>query len=37
MVKKMNGVTEWYCAPYEVTEENFIQAILETDEYSRNK
>ena len=28
MVKKMNGVTEWYCAPYEVTEENFIQAIF---------
>lgn len=37
MVKKMNGVTEWYCAPYEVTEENFIKAILETDEYSKNK
>lgn len=37
MVHKMNGVTEWYCAPYEVTEENFIKAILDTDEYSKNK
>ena len=34
---KMNGVTEWYCTPYEVTEENFIKAILDTDEYSKNK
>lgn len=37
MVQKMNGVTEWYCTPYEVTEENFIKAILDTDEYSKNK
>jgi len=36
-ILKMNGVTEWYCTPYEVTEENFIKAILDTDEYSKNK
>ena len=37
MVSRMNGVTEWYCTPYEVTEEEFVKAILDTDEYSKSR
>lgn len=37
MVSRMNGVTEWYCTPYEVTEEEFFKAILDTDEYSKSR
>ena len=37
MVHKMNGVTEWYCAPYEITEEDFVKAIIDTDQYSQKR
>lgn len=37
MVQKMKGIKEWYCAPYKITEEDFIKAIIDTDEYSKNK
>ena len=29
---RANGITEWSCVPYEVTEEKFVQAVLECDE-----
>lgn len=32
MAAKANGTTEWGCAPYEVTEDKFVQAVLECDE-----
>lgn len=35
MVDKAEGVTEWHCAPYEITKEKFIKAILDTDKYGR--
>ncbi|AOZ74972.1 hypothetical protein OSC52_08445 [Clostridium pasteurianum] len=37
MTKKATTVTEWTCAPEEVTEEKFIKAILDCDEYVRKQ
>lgn len=37
MADKAEGITEWYCAPYEITKEKFIEAILKTNEYCENK
>ena len=33
MAQKASTVTEWHCAPYEITKEKFIKAILDCDEY----
>lgn len=35
IVEKVSTVTEWHCAPYEVTKEGFSKAISDTDDYGK--
>ena len=35
IVEKASTVTEWHCAPYEVTKEGFAKAISDTDDYGK--
>ncbi|GAA0075679.1 iron-containing alcohol dehydrogenase family protein [Clostridium sp. CTA-5] len=36
MAQKASTVTEWTCAPYEITKEKFVKAILDTDDYGKS-
>ena len=36
IVEKASTVTEWYCAPYEITKEEFVKAIFDTDVYGKS-
>lgn len=36
IVEKASTVTEWHCAPYEITKEGFAKAILDTDAYGKS-
>lgn len=35
MVKKSESAVEWHCAPYEIEEDKFVDAILECDKFSK--
>ena len=35
IVEKASTVTEWHCAPYEITKEEFVKAIIDTDTYGK--
>lgn len=36
MVDKASTVTEWTCAPYEITKDKFVKAIFDTDVYGKS-